>query len=261
MLSLVLMLGLVAQPGHSRCEHDLKHYRIVTDEGFHVTVNGWIEAGGKTVGWHPNDPFNVKAVENAKGSLESRSSRNYAVNGVQRKTKREETYTLPSEEAREFVADIDPNKVRMAGGDSARLVHVTVVGSESQRSAVIDDIDKLPEFAGIREHLLVQGYNPGEWAVDPALGFQPGSPAIFVQLGKSESDPAGGKVIYRAADYSAGPRPIIEAIRKANPSYKPELDPGVATDIQLPFGLTKADGAISAAIAVLVMLMFGSRKE
>lgn len=250
MLPYILMLGLISQPGIDPApQPEMNYYKIRTAEGLSLTVRGWPEPGKRAINWYPDDPFNEKAVAEAKAR---KSSRNYETNGVQRKPVEKETYTLPSEEAKRFVAS--------AEAESSKI-HVTVIGNESQRSAVLADIDRLPEFAGLKDALYVQGYEPGEWAVDPALGFQPGSPSIIVQLGRSKSDPTGGKVIYRASDYSKGPTPIIEAIRKANPDYKPELDPGVNKIAMPDLGLTNADWIIAAAIAASAVLAGGLKKE
>lgn len=242
MLAFALALSLIAQAP------EMHRYKVVTDDGLHVIVKGWVKPGASEVTYYSDDPYNMKAI------AEARKSR-YATNGVVRKPKKNDAYTVPSEEAREFVSEALRD---VAGG--TRL-HVTVIGEDSQREPVMKDIETNPAFADVREYIDVQGYKPGEWAVDPSLGFKAGTPSIIVQSGKSAADPAGGKVLYRVQDYSKGPVSLAEAIRKANPSYKPELDPTGASKGKCPLGFTKEHGLVAGAIGLMALLVAPRKKE
>lgn len=134
-----------------------------------------------------------------------------------------DAYTVLTQEAARFVISAnDPGK---SDGKS----HVTIVGDDDERARVVNDIATHPAFASVRDSLLVQDYKPGEWSVDPALGFQAGKPSIYVQSSRGPNDPKGGRVIWRQFDYSGGPeglaKAIITAKRKADPDYKPDKDP------------------------------------
>lgn len=141
-------------------------------------------------------------------------------------------------------------------GGSTKL-HVTVVGTDAERKVVLDDLAKHPAFAALRPSLLIQDYEPGQWAVDPTLGFQPGTPAIIVQQGKTPADPKGGKVIYRTTDYAIGPDALAEELRKASPDYKPHLDPSPTSPKHggCPLGFTHEMLPVTAAAVALIVFL------
>jgi hypothetical protein len=252
------------RPADSLCV--IHKFRVRTDEGLSVVVKGFIRPGEKLVNWYPDDPFNVKAMADAKTAARSRKAVDpnaYATNGVVLTGRKHNSYTLSSDEARQYVADVGPDSVAYGYGDASRKLHVTVIGTDDERKAVLKDFKDHPAFSDIREAFFVQDYAPGEWSVDPALGFQGGAPAIIVQTGKCEEDPKGGKVVYRVKDYSQGPEALAAAIRKANPSYDPSKDPGII-DVPnwLPLSLTQADYLIAFGAGLLVVVyVLPNRKE
>lgn len=142
-------------------------------------------------------------------------------NGVVRtqSTTQADRYTAHSPEAKRFVA-------QTIEGPTAGKIHVTIIGNADERARVTNDIKTDPAFDGIRDGLYVQDYEPKDWPVDPRLGFIPGKPAIIVQASKGPKDLKGGRVIYRTQDYAIGAEGLAEAIRKGNPDYKPDRDPG-----------------------------------
>jgi hypothetical protein len=243
------------RPADSLCV--IHKIRVRTSEGLSVVVKGFIRPGERLVTWYPDDPFNAKAIADAKTAARSRKAVDpnaYATNGVVLTGRKHNSYTLSSDEAKQYVAGVGSNAVAYGYGDPARKLHVTVIGTEDERKSVLKDFKDHPAFSDIRDAFFVQDYAPGEWSVDPALGFQGGTPAIIVQTGKCEEDPRGGKVVYRAKDYSQGPEALAEAIRRANPSYDPSKDPGII-DIPsgLPFGLTQVDFLIAFGAGLLVI--------
>jgi hypothetical protein len=135
-------------------------------------------------------------------------------------TKDPAKYHAQSQTAIDFVKDIQKWDEFGSG-----KMHVTVIGTEDERNKVINDIAHNKAFDDVRDNLFVQGYDPKDWQVDPLLGFLAGKPAIYVQACKNVQDPKGGRVILRTADYSIGPNGLSEAIRKADPKYKPDKDP------------------------------------
>ena len=101
-----------------------------------------------------------------------------------------------------------------------------MIGSDDERAPVVNDLLSNPAFAALKPTMMVQDYTPNEWPVDPSLGFVTnGKPTIIVQTAKGPNDPKGGRVVYRASDYSMGPEALAEELRKANPNYKPSADP------------------------------------
>jgi hypothetical protein len=99
--------------------------------------------------------------------------------------------------------------------DDAGLLRLTVIGPEAERKRVLDDLSKAP-LSDLRKGVLVQDYAPDHWAVQ--VGFKTdGKPTIYLQA-------PDGTVLHRQDSYD-GPGPLAEAIRKADPNYKPASDP------------------------------------
>ncbi|SIO37570.1 hypothetical protein SAMN05444166_4201 [Singulisphaera sp. GP187] len=251
----------------------------VTDNGLKFDVRGyWNERG--TVTWDTKDEFNrrsyaaaVAASKAAKTNPVVVRPRTPAVDPrlsgaitdpfpggvVAEKLHRQTKYTTPTEEAKRFVAEA------VADEKSVGKLHVTVIGSDDDRAPVVNDINNHPAFASIKGDLMIQDYAPDEWQVDPKLGYVVnGKPTILVQTPKGPNDPKGGRVVYRALDYSMGPEALAEAIRKADSSYKPANDPGPATGLAglCPLGFTKEHRPIIGVTAVgLILLLKLPRKE
>ena len=101
--------------------------------------------------------------------------------------------------------------------DSGKL-RLTIVGDAELRQRVRADLAAHPDLLALRDRLLVQNYSPEHWAV-AGVGFAPG---ITLQ----PAPDANGKapVLFRAVVYQ-GPEHLAEAIRKADPNYRPENDP------------------------------------
>ncbi len=104
-----------------------------------------------------------------------------------------------------------------AGFDDASKIRLTVIGSEEQRKRVLADLDTLPAFAAHKDRLLVQAYGPTDWAVAKSGFVTTGTPTIYLQS-------ADGKVLHRQDDYPSA-EALAEAVRKADPEYRPKLDP------------------------------------
>lgn len=168
------------------------------------------------------------------------------------------SYTANGDKAKQFV--------REARGEAepGQKYHLTVIGSDDMRAQVLNDVATSPALASMKADLLVQDYKPGEWAVDPSLGFQEG---ILVQTAKSNDDPTGGKVIYRAKNYAEGAPGIAEALRKANPNYKPDKDPtpggsDSTTGEKCPLGFTHKDWPTVIGVGIVLLVIFKlPRKE
>jgi hypothetical protein len=94
--------------------------------------------------------------------------------------------------------------------DDSRLPHLTVIGTEAERTAV------LTALAGVVGACRTQAYDPTDWAV--TCGFVVGGkPTVYLQR-------ADGTVLLRQ-DGVIAPAAFVSALRKADPSYDPKLDP------------------------------------
>lgn len=113
-----------------------------------------------------------------------------------------------------------PDALKLVEGkqlpDDGGKNHLTVIGPEAERKRVLDDLDAAPELAGLKARLKVQAYPPDHWAVSKGH-VTSGRPTIYVQA-------PDRSVLHRQDDYD-GPGPLAEAIRKADPDYRPEADP------------------------------------
>lgn len=244
--ALLLSLALAgAQP----LTHDLRMHDINYD-GVTFKVSGWVNERGNIV-WDQNDPANRLAWDSAKKNkpqqVPARNPLNYGLD-VSRLS-HTPAYSAHGAEANEFVQEIVRRTPMVEAKDSA--YHVTVIGTPDERAKVVNDIKTHKAFDGLRDRLLVQDYAPGEWAVDPKLGFKTdGRPSIYVQTSANRGDPRGGRVVYRTRDYSLGPEGLASAIRKADPHYNPDIDPGIN-----PFSIPQSwliAGAVVIGAAVLL---------
>lgn len=100
--------------------------------------------------------------------------------------------------------------------DSGKL-HLTIIGSQAERHAVLHDLDAAPELAEFRDRFLIQDYPPDHWAVTLCGFYTAGHPTIYLQM-------PGGKVLHRQDDYN-GPKPLAEALRRAAADYQAGKDP------------------------------------
>lgn len=210
-----------------------------------------------SVMWDKRYVPNVKSYWKAKNAMSSDKpdvTPNYGLEPTRMGGKGEQIIA-ESARAKQFYSEAQGQ-----AGDVASRLHVTVVGSDSERKVVLDDLAKHPAFAELRPFLLVQDYAPGEWAVDPSLGFQPGTPSIIVQQGKTSTDPTGGKVVYRTADYAIGPDALAQELRKARPDYQPKRDPSPSNQAKAgcPLGFTHE--MLWPTIAVSALIMFVATK-
>lgn len=106
--------------------------------------------------------------------------------------------------------------------DSLRL-RLTIIGADADRQRVLDDLRSSPELDGWSHQMLVQAYPPDHWAIAGNGFVTTGTPTIYVQA-------ADGKVLHRQDSYR-GPKQLAEALRRADPNYRPDKDP----DLNLVF--------------------------
>jgi hypothetical protein len=99
-------------------------------------------------------------------------------------------------------------------------IFLTVIGNPSDRKSVVDDWHSNPEFADLRDSVHFGEFERNAWQVKDELGYAAtGKPTILIQQ-------PSGRVEYRAYDYSGGAKELAQALRRADPKYSPERDPG-----------------------------------
>ena len=245
----------------------------VRHQGREIEVYGYKNADG-SVNWEPGIAENARPRERRPEPVQVRAPKatikttpdstvappDWRTHGVapDRLDKSKEAYTATTPEAARFVTEA-------VEGVTAAKIHVTVIGNDDERARVVNDIKTDPAFVGLRDRLYVQDYKPEEWPVDPSLGFIAGKPAIVVQSAKGPTDPKGGRVIFRTLDYAIGAAGLAEAIRKADPNYRPDQDPtpgkpGPSNPPSSPIDLN--DGVfLGVAALYLAFIWFVPRRE
>lgn len=115
-------------------------------------------------------------------------------------------------------APVDPEPIEAPElPDPAGKIHVTVIGSDADRAAVMRDLATSPALASRRPRLVVREYRPDHWHVAD-VGFKvDGKPTIYVQTEDG--------IVRHRQDVYQGPAPLATALRKADPQYDPKLDP------------------------------------
>jgi hypothetical protein len=134
-------------------------------------------------------------------------------------------------------------------------LRLTVIGPRPLRDPVLNDLEKNPQLAQLRPRLLIQGYDPGHWAIRPGF-VQSGQPTIYLQA-------PSGKVLHRQDDYKGGPEALYAAIRKADPNYDPRKDPDLRTTPVAPSPAPSTPWLIPAltALALWVYNRFFRREK
>jgi hypothetical protein len=102
--------------------------------------------------------------------------------------------------------------------DDSKLPWLVVIGSDEDRKKVLADLERDAALIPFRDKLRVQAYPPTHW-VPQSYGFKTdGRPTIYLQA-------PDGTVLHRQDDYEGGAAALAEAIRKADPNYRPANDP------------------------------------
>lgn len=138
--------------------------------------------------------------------------------------------------------------------DDSDKLRLTIIGTSDQRQMVRRDLDAHPKLSALRDRLLVQDYPPDHWAVADAGFVRTGQPTIYVQ----SSD---GRVQHRQDDYR-GPEKLAEAIRRADPRYRPDLDPDLNSRLIFPgLRIPRMPAWAWVAVAVLLLVALSKRRN
>jgi hypothetical protein len=109
----------------------------------------------------------------------------------------------------------------LGGEGFARRPHLTVIGPPEACEPVRQDLAS-PDLAAFRDRYRVQFYGPSDWAVQ--AGHQTtGLPTIYVQA-------PDGTVLHRTDRY-LGAAHLVQALRRADPSYDPSSDPDLVAPV------------------------------
>jgi hypothetical protein len=143
--------------------------------------------------------------------------------------------------------------------DDSGLLRLTVIGADADRAKVLADLDAAPELAAWKGRLVVQDLPPGHVLLTDA-GFSADPFQVIVQAPPDRD--GRGKVLHRQTVYG-GAAQLAAALRKADPLYRPDLDPDLTRPLapKQPLPLPGRDVgvalALAAALAVPVLLLFG----
>lgn len=240
-------------------------YPIVED-GLHFKVWGYLD-GGKCW-WNRKLPENVESYRNALSAREQRSREEAVANRTA-----EQAPSPSAPPAQRVVMNngqvafnygLDPDKLftgkhevrRASDAEAARFfegandnkMHLTVIGTEDQCKPVMNDLKNDPRLLAMADGLLIQEYRPGDWAIDPALGFNnKGAPTIMIQQ-------RNGRVLARMEDYKGGSDSLVSALRKADPHYDPKKDPVPAPDGGPSLPLISKEHWLAVGLIALLLL-------
>jgi hypothetical protein len=116
--------------------------------------------------------------------------------------------------------------------DDSQKFRLTIISTDKvARDRVLTDLQTHPALAPWRDTCRIQAYDPADkdygWAVARYGFVTQGSPVICFQS-------PDGKELWRQSDYSGGPEALAQALRKADPNYKPDLTPNPHTPAPAP---------------------------
>jgi hypothetical protein len=159
-------------------------------------------------------------------------------------------------------AEIDREQARgLVGGDGDRIPDVSkkwrvvVIGPERER--VLRDFDGDPALAPWKDRVVVQGYEPTHYHVARTGYCTTGKPTIYVLQ-------PDGTVLHRQDDYAGGAAALAEALRKADPDYKPKNDPDrrkPELPFSIPLTLKVPWSAWALAGAAVLLVLVVTRKK
>lgn len=98
--------------------------------------------------------------------------------------------------------------------DDSGLLRLTIIGPESERRRVTDDLASAPALAEWKGKIIAKSYPADHWAV-AELGYELRGPvAIYLQR-------PDGAVLHEQQDYTDGAEGLAGALRKRDPNYQP----------------------------------------
>jgi hypothetical protein len=136
----------------------------------------------------------------------------------------------------------------------ASMPFLVIIGPLKARQRVLTDLTTHPALSRLRARWRVQDYAPEEWAVSGKGFVTTGAPTIYCES-------ADGKVLHRQDSYD-GPDALAVALRKADPDYKPDQDPDLRSNPDLPALAKKVPvWAYAAAIGGVGLFFLHRRRK
>jgi len=146
--------------------------------------------------------------------------------------------------------DVDRNRIIQAieGSiiDDSGFYQVTVIGPIGKKDQVVSDFQTNPSLAQWKDRVVVRSFTPDQWQVKDVGFVTNGNPTIYFQK-------ADGTVLHRQDDYEGGAAALAEALRKADPNYKPEKDKDKRKDDDVVTSLLDKLKELPAIVWVLLI--------
>jgi hypothetical protein len=151
---------------------------------------------------------------------------------------------LSQEEADALISGTSP----LAADAADKRLQVIIIGADDKTRPVVEAFNVNEELKTLKQGYVVRAFRPDAWQVARTGYVCDGHPTIYLLDN-------GGKVLYRRDDFDCGADGLADALRDADPDYKPENDPGPLfgvpslNDPAIMIGLSVA---LSAVVAFLL---------
>lgn len=191
----------------------------------------------------------------------------YATNGVTRNPNSKETWhTSGGDEARRFIETVRGGESKAE--DDSHKPWLSVIGTLAEQDAVRKDIEGNGVLGSmdVKNSFRVNYFTPDSWQATGVNLGTGGKPDIVIQ---QPMDVRGyGRVVYRQRDYQGGEARLargiqsigIGSVRKPNPDYDPNHDPGLGG--LCPLGFTQEHWPLIGTVALaLIFAVFHKPKE
>jgi hypothetical protein len=228
-------------------------WRWVEYCGVKARVWGKILGNGNVV-WNPEAPGNAKAIMDATAQKLADEKRladsQKPTPSVEQPKPAAENFGLDTRRIGKRVGY--SGNVREYGQSTAGKVFLTVIGSKQDRAQVVNDWNTHAAFASSKSDVEFNEFEVGDWQIKDELGFNAkGSPTILIQH-------PDGKVAWRAYEYG-GPEEVqqalVGALRKPDPNYRPERDPGPHSKPEPFLGLDPGIGLVVLTVAAALFIL------
>ncbi|WP_435005176.1 hypothetical protein P12x_003070 [Tundrisphaera lichenicola] len=188
-------------------------------DGRHIQVFGWME--GTNVRYRPEDNPQLYGRAPKPAPATAQPPHAAAPTGVI-------ADKLPNvKPGASWYGGNAPHRAEAGGLARKPDVFLTIIGPEAERRATVERLRRDPEFAQVADRmgdrLAINAYEPGNPMVAGVGLPANGRPDIVIQ------DATGKELNRHQAD--PGPVVLVAEIRKADPQYRPGLEPQADSDI------------------------------
>lgn len=246
----IRVIDCPVQQSPQRVYNDDWHY--IEDKGLKFYVWGEKQPNGRIL-WDRNATFNKTQFDKAVAASMAKAKQDAVLEIPKRIAEAApKNFGLAPERMGKtgYSGDVHEYESRAEKNDKMFL---TVIGNKEDRRAVVEDWNRNPEYNGVRDRVNFGEFDRNSWQVADNLGYAGnGKPTILVQ------EPSG-RVYYRAYDYSGGARSVVQALRRADPNYRPENDPGPNSG--LPGPEFTSYSVIGLCVVVLLAYLLIPRRD